>query len=92
MCDRALPRREKQSRILAIHRGSVVPDPEVVVHREANRSKVAYREGFDGAMKLDRALREETPRIGLWLDTSDHRPDDTVDEIVERGLSDGQIE
>jgi len=53
---------------------------------------LARRFAPGGVMELDRALREETPRIGLWPDTSYHRPDDTIDEIVERGLSKGQIE
>jgi hypothetical protein len=33
---------------------------------------------------LDRALRAETPRIGLWLDSSDLSVAETVDEIVRR--------
>ncbi|MFB7275663.1 hypothetical protein ACFCZV_01000 [Streptomyces hydrogenans] len=31
---------------------------------------------------LDRLLREETPCIGLWLDTSEHRPDRTAAQIL----------
>src|SRR5262249_30234412 len=31
---------------------------------------------------LDAVLREETPRIGSWLDSSDQTPDDTVDAIL----------
>ena len=69
----------------------VAPRPEVVAGREAARTKVAYRSGFDDIAALDRALRSDTPRIGLWLDTSEQRPDQTVDEIVERGLEDGLV-
>ena len=31
---------------------------------------------------LDAGLRNDTPRIGLWLDSSDQTPDETVDEIL----------
>ncbi|MET8144094.1 hypothetical protein ABZU32_27630 [Sphaerisporangium sp. NPDC005288] len=40
---------------------------------------------------LDHALREETPRIGLWLDTSEHTPDQTVSAILD-GLLAAQVE
>jgi thymidylate kinase len=33
---------------------------------------------------LDRGLRDDTPRLGLWLDTSDHTVDRTVEEILRR--------
>jgi cytidylate kinase len=69
----------------------LAPDPEVVAQREAAREKTAYREGFAGAIELDKALRDETPPIGLWLDTSEQTPDETVDDIVERGLGEGTI-
>jgi cytidylate kinase len=70
----------------------LAPRPDVVAAREAARAKVAYREGAAGAAALDRALRGETPRIGLWLDTSDQRPDQTVDAIVERALAEGTVD
>jgi cytidylate kinase len=69
----------------------LTPRPEVVAGREATRAKVAYRQGFDDIGALDRTLRTETPPIGLWLDTSDQRPEQTVDEIVDRGLADGLV-
>ncbi|WP_399478167.1 hypothetical protein [Streptomyces sp. TRM68367] len=34
-------------------------------------------------MPLDRILREETPRVGLWLDTSEQTPDQTVAAILD---------
>jgi len=40
---------------------------------------------------LDRALRTETPRIGLWLDTSAQTPEETVDEIIRRGRDEGLV-
>lgn len=69
----------------------LAPHPEVVADREASRTKVAYRRGAATLTALDSALRTETPRIGLWLDTSAQTPDDTVDEIVGRGLAEGRV-
>ena len=57
------------------------PSPRAVATRESNRGKVGYH-GF-AVEELDRVLRAETPRIGLWLDTSDLTVDETVDRIVE---------
>jgi hypothetical protein len=45
---------------------------------------MAYRPGSWTIEELDRALREETPRLGLWLDNSDQTPTETVDEILAR--------
>ncbi len=70
---------------------ALVPRPDVVAAREAARSKSAYRPGFDTIADLDHALRVETPRIGLWLDTSEQTPAETVDEIVARAWDDAQI-
>jgi cytidylate kinase len=69
----------------------LTPSADVVASREAARPKVAYRGGFDTIAILDAALRQQTPPIGLWLDTSHQTPTDTVDEIVRRGLRDGQV-
>lgn len=62
----------------------LVPRPDVVAAREAARAKVAYREGAPTIEALDHALRHETPRVGLWLDSSEQSPEQTVDEIIER--------
>jgi hypothetical protein len=70
---------------------ALVPRPDVVAQREAGRSKMAYRDGHFGIAELDDGLRSATPRIGLWLDTSDQTPERTVDEIVARGLDEGQV-
>lgn len=56
------------------------PSAESVAAREAGRGKVGYR-GIAVA-DLDRALREDTPRIGLWLDSSDLTPAQTADRIL----------
>ena len=70
----------------------LTPRVEVVARREAARDKVAYGEGAASIEQLDRALRQDTPSIGLWLDNSDQQPDETVDEIIERGLEHGSID
>jgi len=69
----------------------LAPQPEVVARREAERGKVAYGEGRNTIADLDAALREETPRIGLWLDTSHQTAEQSVDEIVARGLDAGRV-
>ena len=70
----------------------LAPSPDVVATRESTRSKVAYGAGFDDIAALNQGLHLDTPRIGLWLDSSDQSPEQTVDEIVERGLDDGVID
>jgi hypothetical protein len=61
----------------------LAPRPEVVERREAGRDKTGYADGWTAA-ELDAALRVETPRIGLWLDTSDLTPEQTVTQILSR--------
>lgn len=69
----------------------LTPSIDVVAAREAARGKCAYGDVADGIAALDRVLREETPRIGLWLDSSDQTPVQTVDAIVARGLAEGLV-
>lgn len=67
-----------QSRPLALV--VLAPQPEVVERREAERAKTGYGDGWtvDG---LDKLFRSTTPHRGLWLDSSDQTPTETVDEI-----------
>lgn len=60
----------------------LAPRADVVARREAARGKTGYGEW--SIAEFDRDLRETTPRIGLWLDTSELTVDETVDEIIER--------
>jgi hypothetical protein len=53
-----------------------------VAAREAQRGKRAY--GPWTVEALDRSLRTETPRIGLWLVSSELTVPETVEEIVRR--------
>ncbi|WP_307135791.1 AAA family ATPase [Streptomyces aurantiacus] len=54
----------------------LAPSITVVRAREAARPKAGY--GAWTVEALDHALRAETPRIGLWLDTSEHTPALTI--------------
>ncbi|MFI7341056.1 AAA family ATPase [Streptomyces sp. NPDC050085] len=58
----------------------LAPSAAAVRAREAGRPKTGY--GPWTVEALDRVLREETPRMGLWLDTSDQTPDRTVSAIL----------
>jgi len=51
--------------------------------RQRTRSKVAYRGGFTPAIN-DEHVAATRRDVGLWLDTSEQSPDETVDEIIER--------
>lgn len=65
------------------------PEQEEVARREAQRSKKGY--GIWTVAGLDRVLREETPRLGLWLDSTGQTPEETVSEIWNRARSEGSI-
>ncbi len=54
----------------------LLADVGIVMAREAGRAKTAYGPGKHSLVALDFALRHETPRLGLWLDTSTLTSDD----------------
>jgi shikimate kinase len=62
----------------------LTPRPDVVARREQQREKSGYGEwsveGFCASFEA------ETPHIGLWLDTSDMSPEETVDQILRQRL------
>ncbi|MET7637540.1 AAA family ATPase [Streptomyces sp. NPDC005438] len=60
----------------------LAPSPRAVRAREAGRAKSGY--GAWTVEALDRALRTGTPDLGLWLDTSDQSPEETVTTILEQ--------
>jgi chloramphenicol 3-O-phosphotransferase len=66
-----------------LHLIVLAPPVETVIAREAARDKAGYGPHIS-AHDLHAALHEDTPRIGLWLDTSDQTPEETVDEILRR--------
>lgn len=67
-----------------LHVVVLVPSLDAVNRRERERAKTAYVADGPSPADLDRYLREHTPRIGLWLDTTEQRPEQTVDEILAR--------
>ncbi|OLT19277.1 phosphotransferase [Actinomadura sp. CNU-125] len=67
----------------------LAPRPEAVAAREAGRSKNGYG-GPWTVDALDEALRRDTACRGLWLDTSDQTPDQTVEQIF-AGLDSARI-
>lgn len=68
----------------------LAPDPAVVEERERERDKVAYGKGF-APHHLDRELRENTPKIGMWLDSSTLTVEKTIGEIIDRGWTEGRV-
>lgn len=56
------------------------PNSSVVTLRESRRLKKGY--GVWTVEGLDSLLRNETPRIGMWLDSSELTPEETVNEII----------
>ncbi len=58
------------------------PDIETIKKREQNRGKKGYI-GYT-VESLYNSFIEETPRIGLWLDTSSMSVEETVNEILRR--------
>ncbi|MFH8472786.1 AAA family ATPase [Streptomyces sp. NPDC018000] len=59
----------------------LAPEPAAVAMREAGRGKNGYGAGWT-VEALDRVLQEETPRIGLWLDTTGQSVEQTVDAVL----------
>jgi chloramphenicol 3-O-phosphotransferase len=67
----------------------LAPQVSAIADREKTRSKTAY--GTWAIKQLDNVLRHETPRIGLWLDTSGQTPAETADEILTRAWDEARI-
>lgn len=64
------------------------PSSDAVAQREVTRrekrGKIAYQTGGLTPATMDAILRDETPHIGLWLDTSELSVEKTVAEIISR--------
>lgn len=56
------------------------PDVDTIKKREAFRGKLGYI-GFSPE-DLYEVFMRDTPKIGLWLDTSKQTPEETVDDIL----------
>ncbi len=60
----------------------LIARPSVIAERERARPKTGY--GSWTVEALCDALETETAHTGLWLDTSELSPEQTVDEILQR--------
>lgn len=67
----------------------LAPQISAIAAREQSRRKTAY--GVWGIKQLDDLLRHETPRLGLWLDTSNQTAAETTDEILSRAWAEARI-
>jgi chloramphenicol 3-O-phosphotransferase len=63
-----------------LHVVVLLPRREIVAAREIARSTDGYAQWSLEA--LYELFENETPRVGLWLDTSDQTPEETVDAIL----------
>jgi adenylylsulfate kinase-like enzyme len=68
----------------------LAPSAAAVRSREAARPKTGYGAAWTVDALVD-ALLEETPRTGLWLDTTEHTPAQTVAAILDN-LPAAQVE
>ncbi|MEV0063295.1 AAA family ATPase [Nocardia sp. NPDC050718] len=67
----------------------LTPRPDAIAAREAARGKDAYHRWTIDL--LDDGLRNHTPRLGLWLDTSEQTPEQTVEEILARAWTEAAV-
>jgi predicted ATPase len=57
----------------------LAPRADIVRERDASRDE---KHVFDKWGHLDRVVREETPRVGLWVDSSTMTAEETVEAIL----------
>jgi chloramphenicol 3-O-phosphotransferase len=67
----------------------LAPCAEAIAAREQARGKVTNDSWT--VEQLDDVLRQQTPRLGLWLDTSEQTPSETVDEILTRAWAEATM-
>jgi chloramphenicol 3-O-phosphotransferase len=68
----------------------LAPPVATIAARERARSKTAAYDTWT-IEQLDNVLRHETPRLGLWLDTSSQTAAETADEILLRAATEARI-
>ena len=81
--ERWLERIEASPKHLVVLRPSVAAVIARDAARQRTRGKVAYRDGFTPAIN-DVHVAGTRRDLGLWLDTSDQTPAQSVDEILQR--------
>jgi len=64
-----------------LHLVVLAPIPAAEAQRETERNKTGYG-GTIFVDEFDQLFRAETPRIGLWIDSSTLTVDETVDHIL----------
>jgi cytidylate kinase len=64
--------------------------PRLDVVRARNRQR-PNKDVFEAWRHLDRVAREETPRVGLWLDTSEQEPEESAEEVLRRAWNEGIV-
>lgn len=79
----------KMIRNRPLHVVVLTPNEKTIAAREATRSKTGY--GAWTISHLNTILQSETPRLGMWIDTSEQTPQETVDEILRRSFSESSI-
>lgn len=66
----------------------LAPSADRVADREESRRKTGYIDVTPA--ELDAVFRRETPKLGLWVDSSDLTVDQTVEFILDRTYSTGR--
>jgi cytidylate kinase len=61
----------------------LVPRPDAVAERAAGREQGGYERWL--VSDFYEGFISTTPKIGLWLDSTDQSPEETVDEILRSG-------
>jgi len=65
----------------------LLPSVETIAAREAGRTQRGY--GDWSVAQFHEGFMQTTPRVGLWLDTTDQTPEQTVDELLARTTFEG---
>ena len=65
-----------------LHVVVLAPSLDTVEAREREREKTGYGAWTPAA--LDAVLRDETPRIGLWVDSTGQTPAETAQLVLDR--------
>src|SRR5262245_31855734 len=68
----------------------VLLTPRLEVVRARNRER-PDKDVFEAWRHLDAVARQETPRVGLWLDTSDQKAEESAAEILRRAWQEGVV-
>jgi len=68
----------------------VLLTPRLDVVRERNHER-PNKDVFEAWRHLDGVAREETPRVGLWLDSSDQNVEESAAEILRRAWHEGVV-